>query len=403
MAQQRLRDSEERYALALEGTSDGIWDWNPITGELYLSRRWKELLGFAESELPNNESAFFSRIHPDDAQAVGLAVREHLGHGVPYDVECRLLHRDGSYRWVRSRAKALRNEAGEVYRMVGTISDITERKILELDAQRWKQVFEQAEFGLAYGDVRTNTILSVNQAFARQLGYRIDELVGQPILNIYAPEARALIKGRLEAADRGGHLSYESIYQRKDGTIFPVWIEVTVIRDERGQPISRVAYAKDITEGKRAERALIDREAELRMALEAAEEGTFDYNVREDRTIFSEKALAMFGFGPQDRATYDDCISRVHHDDRPRVSEWFAQCMREKTEYQAEYRVELPNGEVKWIFAKGRGVYDQAGELERALGVLLDITERKLAERALLASEERYRHLFMASPHPMGV
>ena len=379
-AQQRLKESEERFALALEGTSDGVWDWNPLTGRLYLSRRWKELLGFAEHELPNREEAFFSRVHPDDAQKVGVAVREHLGQGIPYDVECRLLHKDGRYRWMRSRGKAVRNEAGQVNRMVGSMSDITERKLLDLDAHRWKQVFEQAEFGLAYGDVKTDTLLSVNQAFARQLGYEVEELIGRPIISIYAPEARAHMQERLRTIDQGGHLSYESLHQRKDGTTFPVWMEVTVIRDEHGRPLSRVAYAKDITGSKRAERALGDREAELRMALEAAEEGTFDYDVGSDRTTFSDRALRMFGFEAGEQATYGDCTGRIHPDDRVEVVRRFGDSMRERTEFQAEYRVRLPGGQIRWLFAKGRGFYGKNGDIERAVGVLLDVTDRRRTE-----------------------
>ncbi len=269
LAEQQLKESEERYALALEGTSDGIWDWNPLTGELYLSRRWKELLGFADHELPNSEEAFFSRLHPDDAHSVGIAIREHLKHGTAYDVECRLLHQDGTYRWIHSRGKALRNEAGQTCRVVGAISDITERK--------------------------------------------------------------------------------------------------------------------------RAESERAERETHLSLALDAAGEGTFDWNLASNRTTFSPRGLEIFGFAPDDAASFEDCIDRIHPEDRARIAHRFGESLKNHAEYEAEYRLALPGGVERWVLAKGRGLTNQQGQVVRAIGVILDITEQKRSEEALRASEERFR------------
>lgn len=126
----------------------------------------------------------------------------------------------------------------------------------EDDAYRWQQVFDQAEFGLAYGAISTNTFVTVNRTFARQCGYTVAELIGRPILSIYAPQEHAAMKERFPLIEREGHLTFESVHQRKDGTTFPVLVEVTVIKDAEGRPLSRVAYVKDISERKQAEEAL---------------------------------------------------------------------------------------------------------------------------------------------------
>ena len=170
LAEEQLKDSEERYALALRGSSDGIWDWNVITGQAVLSPRWKALLGFAEDELPDHESSFFNRVHPDDVPRVKADIQKHFAHRTPYDVQCRILHKDGTYRWVQTRAQALWDDQGHAYRMVGASTDITERKQAEDGARRWQQVFDQAQLGLAHADLATNTFLAVNPAFARQCG-----------------------------------------------------------------------------------------------------------------------------------------------------------------------------------------------------------------------------------------
>jgi len=126
-----LRRSEERYRLAEHATHDGLWDWNLLTGEDYFSPRWKAILGYRDDEIANQRSAFLNLLHPDDQTRVDQATRGQMEKGNRYEVEFRLRHRDGSYRWVLSRGEAVRNAEGHPIRMVGSITDITERKRME--------------------------------------------------------------------------------------------------------------------------------------------------------------------------------------------------------------------------------------------------------------------------------
>ena len=130
-ANEKLRASEERFALAVRGANDGIWDWNLQTHEAYISPHWKEIIGYREDELPNLESALFDMIHPDDKPSANEAIDRHLENGEPYRVELRLRHKDGSYRWIVTRGEAVRDENGRPMRMVGAITDITARKRAE--------------------------------------------------------------------------------------------------------------------------------------------------------------------------------------------------------------------------------------------------------------------------------
>jgi PAS domain S-box-containing protein len=127
----RLRASEERFALAVRGANDGIWDWNLRTHEAYLSPRGKEIVGFRNDELPNLESTFFDLIHLDDMPRVNETVKLHVENGEPFRVELRLRHKDGSYRWIVTRGEAVRDENGRPMRMVGSITDISARKRAE--------------------------------------------------------------------------------------------------------------------------------------------------------------------------------------------------------------------------------------------------------------------------------
>ena len=116
--------SEERYAFAVSGTAEGLWDWDIRTGEDYLSPRWKEILGYQDHELDNRLETFSGALHPDDHDRAMEAVRAHLEERVPYDLDFRLRCKDGSYIWVHAKGQAVWDELGTPLRMAGSISDI---------------------------------------------------------------------------------------------------------------------------------------------------------------------------------------------------------------------------------------------------------------------------------------
>jgi PAS domain S-box-containing protein len=125
-----LRESEERYALAANAANDGLWDWNLKTNEIYFSQRWKSILGYKEQEIGNNPEEWFNRVHTDDLERVKRGLADHLeGHSPHYQTEHRMIHRDGTYRWVLSRGMAVQDEEGVNSRMAGSQTDITGGKV----------------------------------------------------------------------------------------------------------------------------------------------------------------------------------------------------------------------------------------------------------------------------------
>lgn len=128
----RLRESEERYALAVEGANDGLWDWDMRTGHFYFSPRWKQMLGYDDNEVSKSPDEWFDRIHMDDREKVRKELREHLnGETKHFTSEYRMKHKNGSWIWVLARGLAVRTPDGEAYRMAGSQSEITQRKAAE--------------------------------------------------------------------------------------------------------------------------------------------------------------------------------------------------------------------------------------------------------------------------------
>jgi PAS domain S-box-containing protein len=131
-AEDALRVSEERYALAVQAGKVGVWDWNLTTGEIYVDPILKTLLGFRDHEIPNRIESWASHVHPVDRDVVMAAVQIHLDGLTPhYEIAHRMLQKDGGIRWFLARGHALRDAAGRAHRMVGTDTDITERQLVE--------------------------------------------------------------------------------------------------------------------------------------------------------------------------------------------------------------------------------------------------------------------------------
>lgn len=130
--EEALRESQERYALAVQGANDGLWDWDLRTNQIYFSPRWKTMLGYEEAEISNSPQEWLSRVHPDEAKWLETQVAAHLeGRTRHLEIEHRMRHRDGSYRWMLSRGFAVRDNNRKAYRMAGSQTDITERKHAE--------------------------------------------------------------------------------------------------------------------------------------------------------------------------------------------------------------------------------------------------------------------------------
>lgn len=163
-SEEELRKSQEQYALAAEGANDGLWDWDIANNDIYYSPRWKSMLGYEAHELTKGFEDWENLIHPDDHERAITALNDYLtGKAETYDVEIRLHHKDGSWRWIRDRGKALRDTNGKAIRMAGSHSDVTERKVAEESIRRRNEYLAASS---EIGKIITST-LDLNTIFAR--------------------------------------------------------------------------------------------------------------------------------------------------------------------------------------------------------------------------------------------
>jgi len=272
-AEEALRQSEERYALVKQATNDGLWDWNLLTDEEYLSPRWKEIIGLQNDEIAGHKSEFLKRVHADDLPRVQAMTTEHLATGRRYEVDFRLRHKDGSYRWVFSRGKAVRDASGRPVRMVGSTRDITELKEAQENQSRLAAIVESSLDGIISKNP-DGIITSWNQGAEKLLGYTAKEMVGSSIMRLIPGDRQAEEHQILERITRGESvMHFDTVRQCKGGQLMDVSITASPIQDAAGQIIGASKTIRDITERKRAEVALIASEARYRSLFENMQEG----------------------------------------------------------------------------------------------------------------------------------
>jgi PAS domain S-box-containing protein len=177
-----LHNSEERWHLAVSGANDGIWDWEPDSGKVYFSERWKTMLGYSGDEIGSTVEEWISRIHPDDLERTMAEVQKHLrGETAFYECEHRLRCKNGDYKWILDRGSAQFDTDGQPRRMAGSHTDITERRAAEAmirdRTEQLNSIFALSPDGIVSFDVERR-IISVNPAFVRMVAFEEAELIG---------------------------------------------------------------------------------------------------------------------------------------------------------------------------------------------------------------------------------
>ncbi len=249
-AETRLRESEERYELAVRGSSDGLWDWKVPTNQIYYTPRFKEILGYCDDEMDNTFEAWESRLHPDDRQITRAALDAHLKDDTPYDVEYRLHRKQGDYVWVRARGQVVRDDARVALRMAGAITDISERKEAENDLRLAASVFSNTKDGIFITD-RDGTILKANEAFERITGFSPAEVVGQNARLLRSSQHDAdFFRTLWQEITEKGSWQGEIWNRHKVGHAIPIWMSIATLYDPSGAVDRYIAIMYDITEQK---------------------------------------------------------------------------------------------------------------------------------------------------------
>ncbi len=276
--EQRLRESIERFELAVRGANDGLWDaqprsnpWFQANAAVWYSPRYKELLGYSDEEFPNLLESWASRLHPHDRQRVFQAVRAHIAdRRQPYDVEYRLRTKSGEYRWFSARGQAKWDDRADVPRMAGSLRDITEIKQFESKVQQsesmWRTLVENAPDIIVLADL-DGTIKFINRdtpLAKASIGHTVFEYIDEA--------CKETMRKALEAARNTGELQRFEVHGLTERGDERIWYanRLGVIWNNR-EIESLILIATDITHRRIAEQRLESEKQALRRLLDLQE------------------------------------------------------------------------------------------------------------------------------------
>ena len=403
LAEEALRRSEEGYALAMEASGEGHWDWNIVTDEYHASPRMLELYGFPPATTFMGRADFVARFpfHPEDRPRWEKAIAAHFaGETARFDIEIRMIPH-GETRWIHLTGLLSRDAAGKPVRWTGSVADITERKCAEdalrLSEQRYALAMEATRDGHWDWDIPSDKIY-----------------VSPLLLDICGLPHDITFASAAEWADRfpyypGERARYEHAVaehfagktERLDVDLRIVprgetrWVHITgrCSRDASGRPVRWAGSVTDITGRKRVAEELRARQDMLDLAQNAARAVAFEWKVGagEGENRWSPDLEAMYGIPPGSYdGTYESWKDLVYPEDWPKVRAAI-EAAQESGDVAAEYRVIHRGGAIRWLQAKGRMFFDQKGKPTRVVGFMLDVTDRRLAEEELQRMEQQLR------------
>ena len=398
--QERFRllvESVKDYAIFTLDSDGYITSWNSGAANI---------LGYQEAEIIGQHgSCIFTpedRRNGEDKKELQTALASGSGEDERWH-----LRQNGARFWASGIVTPLRDEAGNLLGFTKIMRDMTERKQAEAErlslieqlaasASRLEAVVQQMPVGVAISEAPSGKLLLHNDEAVRVLHHPLlpsDSVKdyaqygafhpdGQPYKPEEYPIARSTNSGEVVKAE-------DMIYRRGDGTETYLSVNSAPIIDN-GRIVAAVSTFYDIYDRQQAEIVLRSNEERLRLALEAAHMTIWDWNSQTNQITWSNNYELLFGFAPGSFAgTFEAVLSCIHPEDRKLVASAVTRSLKQRADYESEFRIVCPNGSIRWLAAKGQFFYDETGTTEvRMMGVIMDITERKQADEQIRVSQQ---------------
>jgi PAS domain S-box-containing protein len=366
------------------------WSARPDGSAEFFNRRWLDFTGLTAEEAL--DWGWKDAIHSDDLSRMLEIFHEALNLGRSFEVEGRLRHHDGGFRWFLFRASPLCDESGLVVKWYGTNTDIEDQKFAEealrKSEERWLAVFENSAIGVALTDI-SGRLLFTNSAYQKMLGYTEEEIRKLTFVELTHEDYREtnleLVTELLEGKRK--QFQIEKKYRRKDGSLIWVSNNVSLVPGTERVPRFIMALSEDITERKCALEKLQGNQDLLDLAQKAARAMAFDWYIQEPINTWSPEQELLYGLAPGTfDGRYESWRKLVHPNDWLLIVKALKHA-QETGDILVEFRVVWPDGSTHWLAANGQMFFDDKGHPERMVGFTADVTRRKLAEEELRRSE----------------
>ncbi len=375
---EREQTINERFHKAMEATSDGLWDRNLVTKEIYYSPRWKAMLGYSDEELPNDISVWHALTEAADLEKSSKMLNQLINGDIDkYDIELKMKHKDGHWVDINSRANVFKDKDGKAIRVVGTHSDITERKLTENKLRESEEKLRLAIDNSPLGITIYNTqgrFVSVNKAYEELVGYQKDELSTMSFFDIthpdYRPKNQELFDAMVQNEDRG--FSMNKKYTHKNGKLLDVRVHAGSIKDHNGKAVFGMAFIEDITE-----RVALERQAKmLSTAVESSPVCIVITDVKGNIEYVNPFFTDMTGYTSEEVMGKNPSILKSGLQTREFYADLWKSILSGKT-WNGEFHNKKKNGELFWENAAISPIFNEKEEIIQFIAVKEDITQLK--------------------------
>ncbi len=402
-SEEALRRSEQNLKMAQRVAGMGSWIWHIQENTVEWSDQMYPIFGIRREDFTGNLADIIAKtIHPEDREKVEATNRAVAEHGKAAPLEYRIVRSDGTERIVHAEAGEMElNERGQPERLAGYVQDITERKraeaLIRESEERWRAIIQASPDGIVVATL-DGTLEEVSESGLRMFGYNtLDEVLGKDAFKFIVDEDREIaVEGirLLLAGDYTGTTEFRAI--RKDGSIFHLEINAELLRSDDGSPERIILIERDITERKRAEEQLRESREQFNLAMQATNDGLYDWDLIQNTIYYSPAWKRMLGY-EEDELSNDFSIweTLTHPDDVQRAWTLFDDAVHRRIpRFEMEFRMRHKDGHWVDVLSRARPLFNDDGVAVRFVGTHVDISDRKKAEAALRESEEKYRLLF---------
>jgi len=394
-AETRERASREQLLTTLKSIGDAVIATDPQGRVTFMNEVAQGLTGWQFTEAKGKElPEVFRIVNEETRKGVENPAARVLREGVAVGLANHtvLIAKDSREIPIDDSAAPIKDEEGRIAGVVLVFRSIAERRQAEEVRLRLASIVESSEDAII-GKTLDGIITSWNEGAERLYGYSAEEVIGRPISILVSPDRPDEVPNILRRLKQGERIEqFETQRLSKDGEVLDISLSISPIKNNAGVIIGAATIARDITAARRVRQALRESEDRLTQALEAARMGSWEWDIETGAITWAETLEPLHGLQPGTFAgTFEAFTELIHPEDREVLRQAVTRAIEERTDYDIEFRIVWPDGSVRWIGGKGRAFYDETGKAVRMTGLAMDITERKQAEEALRAGEERYR------------
>jgi PAS domain S-box-containing protein len=377
----QLSLANDRLHLAMESGKSVGWEWDLKTGRNSWFGDLRTMFGIPSNAFVGRKEDFYSYVHPEERQLVAKAITDAKQSKKPYAAEFRVVRLDGTVRCVAATGQFYYGANGDPQRMLGMAVDITERRQVEESLRLFRKLIDELNDSIEVVDPTTLRFLDVNDKCCHDLGYTRAELLSLTVSDIDPTFDESSVTRINKELDQSGFATFESLHRRKDGSTFPVEINLRRVQLDRTYGVNVV---RDITERKRVEEALRQKTEELIEAQRLAGLASWQWDARTRSVLWSAELCRVLGHDanlpvPLPRE-YTKFFTAGSWD---RLQSAARQALNTGTSWELDMEVVVPGPGPKWIIARGEPLRDADGQIIGLRGTVQDITARKLAEAAL--------------------